>query len=228
LEVIKILPVFTVNQRVDILLTTGPNAERYPSRVEEVSDNQLLLALPMKKSVPVLLYPDTVFYFRTVLAGTPWLFASRFLDKRLTPVPVWLCSPPFDARKIQQRSFVRLDTALEVKVRLKAISAVDAEANADAPTITATTKDISGGGLQIVTRDILPVGTQVQVEFDLAEFKVLSASAEVVRAEFDNFRKICCLGLKFVDLSERERDKIIKYIFKRHVERRQKGVGLGQ
>lgn len=215
----EIHPVLTVNQRLEIMLAKGPQAERYPSKVEEATESYLLLAMPMSKGVPVLPQSDTVFYGRMVMGGAVWLFASRFLDKRLRPVLMWVCSPAYDFRKIQQRAFVRLETALPVILR----PAVD---GGDAQPVSATTRDIGGGGLQLVTRELIPQGVVVKVEFDLGEFKIFTGSAVVVRAEYDNFRKICCLGLKFVDLSERERDKIIKYIFKRQLERRQKGVGL--
>ncbi len=219
MEVIFINPGLSVNQRVEVMFSNGPQAKRYSSRVEELTDKYLLLAMPMSKGLPVLPPPATVFYGRTLIAGTVWLFASKFLDKRLQPLPVWISSQPYDFKKIQQRAFVRLETALPVKLRLP-------DAAEDAPPVAATMRNISGGGLQLATKEPLPAGTVVKVEFAMGEFKDFTGSAQVVRAEYDSFRKICCLGLKFVDLSERERDKIIKYIFKKHLERRQKGLGL--
>jgi len=54
----------------------------------------------------------------------------------------------------------------------------------------------------------------------------LKSQGEVVRAEYDSNREFYTAAIKFVEISERERDKIIKYIFRRQLERRQSGLEI--
>lgn len=199
------------------MLTDNPCADRLPSRVEEINPRHLLIAMPVAKGVPVLLPPGTAFHGRVVESGTVWLFASTFLDKRPSPVPVWVIAPPRDFRKIQLRAFVRLETALPVEVKIF---------GADLPPVTATTKDIGGGGLQIATKLALEPGVRLQIIIDLPGVGRMSTLGDVVRADFDERLNISTAGIKFVEISERERDKIIKYIFKKQLERRQKGLEI--
>lgn len=209
--------IFRVNQRIDVMLTKDPRSARFPSRIEEIAPRHMLIAMPVAKGVPVLLPPGSTFYSRVVVDGTVWLCASTFLDKRPQPVPVWVVSSPHDYRKIQLRAYVRMETALPIEMKI---------ADADLPPVAATTRDIGGGGLKIVSKLALEPGVRLKMAIDLAGTGGLAVSGDVVRVEHDAGRNLYTAGIKFVEISERERDKIIKYIFRKQLERRQKGFEL--
>lgn len=209
--------IFRVNQRIDVMLSKDPFSERLPSRIEEITPRYMLIAMPVAKGVPVLPPPGCIFYCRVVVDGAVWLCTSTFLDKRPQPLPVWVIAPPHDYRKIQLRSYVRMETALPVEVHID---------GADLPPVAATTKDIGGGGVQLITRLALEPGVRLQLAIELAGTGRLTVLGDVVRVEHDAARNLYTAGIKFVEISERERDKIIKYIFKKQLERRQKGLEL--
>lgn len=208
---------FKVNQRLDVMLEKKPFAERFPSRVEGVDGRHMVIAMPMSKGVPLVLLPGAPFYGRVLVDGTVWLFTSYFLDKRFEPIAVWLVAPPEGFERIQLRAYVRLETALTAAVR--------PVNSADAPT-KAITKDIGGGGVQLVTKLAVTPGMQLKVSVDLQDGGIFKGQGEVVRAEYDGEREFYSAAVKFVDISERERDKIIKYVFRRQLERRHSGLEI--
>lgn len=206
---------FQVNQRLDVMFDKTPFVERFPSKVEEVGPNNLVLAMPMSKGVPLLAAPGAPVYGRVIDAGVVWLFTSYFLAKRFEPVAVWVVAPPDAFERIQLRAYVRLETALAATVRL---------AGAPATPAKAITKDIGGGGAQLVTKLAVEPGKPVELSVDLQEGGLLKAAGEVVRAEYDEKREFYTVAIKFVEIPERERDKIIKYIFKKQLKRRHSGL----
>lgn len=202
---------------MDVIITTGRSVERHPSRVEEIGKDYCLIAMPMAKSVPIILLQGTRFNGRVVVDGMVWQFTSEFLDKRIHPIPVWVISRPFDIKKIQLRAFVRIDTVLPVE--LQVLSEDGSE-----PVFAASTSDISGGGLRAVSKQQLQVGTNLKVSLDLPGTGVVQGAGVIVREELLPDRVLYAAGIKFTELAEKDRDKIIKYIFRKQLERRQKGV----
>jgi c-di-GMP-binding flagellar brake protein YcgR len=199
------------------MIYIGKNVERYPSRVEGLTDKHLYLAMPMNKGVPIILVPGTKFGGRVIADGVVWQFTSVFVDKKPLPVPMWIAELPFDLQKIQLRSFVRIQVGLTVS-----IDVINEEP--DHPPIPATTKDISGGGMLLAIRQSLPTGTKVKASFKLPDFGNIQVAAEVVRSDSLSETGFYTVGVKFVEIPEREREKIIKFIFKKQCERRQKGL----
>lgn len=199
------------------MLANSPFSEKHPSRVEEIGGRHMAIAMPMSKGTPILLAPGTTFYGRVIVDGHVWMFSSTFLDKRLDPIAVWLISRPQDFKRIQLRAYVRLETALPATVQ---------PVMADDPPAKAVTKDISGGGVQLVTRLAVERDMPVNVSIDLQDAGIFTAKGEVIRVESDAERNNYTAGIKFVDISERERDKIIKYIFRRQLARRHSGLKI--
>jgi hypothetical protein len=51
------------------MLTKHSFSEKYPSRVEELDERRMVLAMPMTKGMPILLSPGTTFYGRVIIGG---------------------------------------------------------------------------------------------------------------------------------------------------------------
>lgn len=206
-----------VNQRLDVIINTGRSTERHSSRVEEIGKDYCVIAMPMAKSVPIILLQGSQFNGRVVVDGMVWQFTSEFLDKRIHPIPVWVISKPYDIKKIQLRAFVRIDTVLPVELQ------VITDENSQ-PLLAASTSDISGGGLRAVSKHQLHVGTNLKFSLDLPGMGNVQGSGVLVREEPLQDKVLFASGIKFTEIAEKDRDKIIKYIFKKQLERRQKGV----
>ena len=194
--------------------------QHYPSRIEEVGPNYMVVAMPMRKGIPILLEPRQEFTGKIFDASGVYSFKSVFLGKKLRPIPIWIISTPFDLQKIQQRSFVRLDVAVPVILEYPS-----PEDDSQMVTLNLTTKDISGGGLQAISQMPLKHGLAVELKVSLPEFGSLEFKGEVIRVHKPQAdRPLFWIAIKFVDIQENSRDKLIRFIFKKQLEQRQKGL----
>lgn len=175
------------------------------------------LAMPMNKSTPVILMPGSTFYGRILAHGAIWQFTSTFIDKTILPVPIWISGPPYDLKKVQLRSFVRLPVTLPLTL------SIPSDETDEAPVGT-TTRDLSGGGLQLILKKRLPVGTILRLTLQIPGFSPVAATATVVRVEQPPDTNIFWIAVKFSQITEKDREKIIKFIFKKQCELRQKGL----
>lgn len=209
--------IFKVNQRLEIMVDKHPT-EQFNSRIEDKSPNNLTIAMPMSKGYPVYLERGGQFFGKVFAEGSLYEFHSNLLDKRMSPLPIWIISLPINIRKLQQRAFVRVEAM--VPISIKSLSSSETS-----PLVSAVSKDISGGGLRIVSKQPFKLGERAQLYIELPELGTIETSAEVVRVDKpDEDRALYWIGLKYLGLPEGLRSKIIKFVFKKQLEYRQKGI----
>lgn len=210
---------FRINQRLEIMLHNQKKVEHYPSRIEELTPQYMAVAMPMSKGHPIILNAGEIFHGKTTAGGAVYQFTSVFKEKKLKPLPLWVVSLPYDIRKIQQRAFVRIAIAIPLELQI-----IDEQEEQQEPYYVST-KDLSGGGLRIICQQPLPIGTKVLVKIQLPEMGEVQTNGEVSRNEQPQAdRQLFWIGIKFLDIKEFSREKIIKFIFKKQLEQRQKGV----
>ncbi|MPL60692.1 Flagellar brake protein YcgR [bioreactor metagenome] len=193
--------------------------ERYNSRIEDVALNNFTIAMPMRKGQPVYINHSSRIIGKVFAGSVAYQFKSSLLDKRMHPLPVWVVSLPTDVKKIQQRAFVRVDAVLPIMFKLQD------DGDDDRPLFSATTKDISGGGLRMIFKESIKLGTRLEVSIELLELGIIETLAEVVRVDRpDETRDLYWIGLKYLNLPETLCNKIIKFVFKKQLEYRQRGI----
>ncbi|MCT4633746.1 MAG: PilZ domain-containing protein [Firmicutes bacterium] len=118
--------------------------------------------------------------------------------------------------KLQRRSFFRLPIVKNIVVTY---SDDDMEYN-----VNGVTKDISGGGIRAISNDPIKLGEDVLVHIALGQSS-LFIRAKVVRCRdiSDSVEKYD-LGLKFDDIDEQLRSKIVSFIFEKQRNLRKKGM----
>lgn len=209
---------FQVNQRLEIYLAKSRQGDVFYSRIEEITPTHMIIAMPMEKGQPLVVNSGAPVYGRLLTETAPYLFKSFFIDRRMSPRPVWLMSLPSEIQKVQLREFVRISSKLPVVVKVETLPAVLQPAGL-------FIRDISGGGLQILSKQPFPSRAKVSLHFELPEVGPIEAKGEVTRMQQPKSDPTSYwVGVKFIDLAEKERSKIIKYIFKLELERRRKGL----
>ncbi len=153
--------IIKVNQRLDIIIANKDKDDYYHSRIEEVDEHFMILAMPMSQSVPVFLLPDTEFYGSILDASGRFQFKSIYKAKKMLPIPIWIVTLPTDLQKVQLRSFVRLDVSVPV-------SLIKLDSEPTAPQVV-TTRVLSGGGLSLIAKVPIPIATPVNLTIDLAD-----------------------------------------------------------
>lgn len=140
-------------------------------------------------------------------------FSSVIISSINTNIPIYILEAPQHIKRIQRRQYVRYDYGLtlsffpvDIKKDWKVIK----------PRIKVRTLNISGGGLCFTWSSPLPKNTLIALElpFDKSFFRkeiVIRALGEVKRCVEHNRKYI--IGVEFREISERDRDKIIGFIF---------------
>jgi c-di-GMP-binding flagellar brake protein YcgR len=119
----------------------------------------------------------------------------------------------------ERREFLRVDDIVPVTYK-KMVSPQD-----PLDPRGAMRKDISGGGIRLITNEELPKGTILELKFQLpdvpnpTEIKVLGEVVWTQKIEEEGKTKYAS-GVAYVNIAESERRKIIQYVFNKH--RRQK------
>jgi c-di-GMP-binding flagellar brake protein YcgR len=72
--------------------------------------------------------------------------------------------------------------------------------------------DLSGGGMRIKLKDNLNAGDKIKITIPLDK-DIIQLEGEIVRIEPEENAKRNICGISFIDLEERTREKIIRFIF---------------
>ena len=197
--------------------------DSYVSRIEQVRGDVLVVDTPMRQREYVALGQGqrvllqvtrrhNPYFYETVVVGTEWSDGQQQT----------LLRRPADNAGVQLRRHVRVTVSIA-----DAQYWIEGEEGKFGPTVPGSVLDISAGGLLAMTKEGLPEGAVVLTKFTLSrQAGSLMASVRILR----NYERVSDLGVKtfrshcqFVDLPERERDRLIKFVFQRERELRAKG-----
>lgn len=229
----------TLGERLDVII----GERRCVSNVQEITRaGTLIVSAPTFRSVVVPI-PEgeliNVVYFRqSGMFSFVAALLRRFHDGNIELCEIEIKSP---ISKYQRRDFVRYDTVLPVRVSLLAnaetLSNMSIEETlrrifdrrymgmpreGDYPTEECLTLDVSGGGLRFSSRHSYEKNSLLECTVTFSEEDELTVDALVMRVEESERGMPWRIGVQFVNIEERLRRKIIRYIFNEQVKERKK------
>lgn len=227
----------TLGERLDVII----GEKRCISNVQEITHSgHLVISAPTFRSAIVPI-PEgelvSVAYFRqSGMFSFVAALLRRYHDGQVELCEIEIKSP---VSKYQRRDFVRYDTVLPVRVGLQAdaetLSRMSVEETLrrifdrrymgmpremDLPSENCYTLDISGGGLRFSTYGQYEKNSLLECTVTFSEEDEVTVDALVVR--IDELGEQNRVGVQFVNIEERLRRKIIKYIFNEQVKERQR------
>lgn len=208
-----------INRPIDIT-TGGSRSNTYRCKVKAFSGERMVALLPAEATNPADLIPGTKVKITYVDNTAVYSFYSEIIIVgNGTPITVTL-GKPVNLSRIQRRNFVRLD------IKLKVISNKIDEDTPDNDSFTATTIDISGGGILFGCNTELTVGQTLEAKVFLSDNQTVTANGRVVRVieNSASSKQRFSVGFEFISIKESERDKIIKFIFNQQRVLRNKGL----
>lgn len=210
-----------VNMRLQIEIKRGEKQEKYFSRIEDIQDNNLIIAMPLSKGEIVSLHPGDEINVIAFAGSSLYQFLSRVQERRMGNIPLLLISKPTDddIKKVQRRSFFRIQAAVPVQFRcLKDLGSISYD-----EFMEATTKDISGGGILLLLKKEIPKDTILEMKIRLNEKTIVPAVGRVVFVkegkDKDKRREV---AVEFMVIEDRDREKIVKFVFQTQLEQRKK------
>ena len=207
-----------IAQKLDVIEEDLEKQEKriYFSRVEDVREESILILPPFQKGFTMPPRIGRVITAKVVSDRVPYLFEASLLSFISDQLPLWEISQPSRVRKIQMRENVRLSIILNTKMELL-------DSGREGKVINTLTKDLSGGGMQVVLPENLPLGTKMKISLPLLPDFTLETAGEIVRLlpPVTDSEKLAA-GIRFINLDHRIQNQIIKYIFAKECENRQK------
>lgn len=211
-----------VNQSVTIEISAGENNKKYySSKVVSVSSAEMVILAPMERGVLVPLRTGDLITVSYNDDNAIYSFDAHVQSRQGGVEQTVSVDCPKDIRRVQRRNFVRIDVGLPLVYYF-----IDEAIGEYSQAFTGRTCDISGGGLQFSTEQSIDSGMVLDMNIDLGDDERVSAIGKVVRAIPVNKGGVVkySIGVQFTMIDERDRDKIIKFIFQKQRELRQRGL----
>lgn len=151
-----------------------------------------------------------------------YMFRAEVIDRKIIePIPMLWVKPESPIEKIERRSFFRMDCNLPVQIHV--IDSTESNNKEETAFDKCYTRDISGGGICILADTEYAVGTKIKASIEL-ERPVCFTGVVVRCTQIREKGKIMYeAGIEYKQIENREREKIISYIFETQRERIRRG-----
>ena len=218
---------FQINQKIEFISEEG---QLGTSMVQEWTENFFLVTISLigheKTLLPV---GDTVtgIYYDT--DKNVYMFNSKVLARTVENIPMYKLSMPENVSRIQRRDYVRIPIIIpvryaEITPEIKSLMEDQKAwaANADKiPWEKATIFDISGGGINLGADRPLEQEKNILIHINREDLQI-TVQGKVVRkyTRILNDQVTYHHGIKFINMSEPVRDKIIAFIFQKYRQRK--------
>lgn len=212
-----------MNAQVNLSLRMGAHAGTYSTYIADESDHALVLAAPIIGGAYVPIVAGAPVRIEYSDASGAYRLYSNVIRVMREQSPLVVIDRRGRVEHEQRRRDVRLE--LSVPVRFGVTAPLGLFADTDLPIFNGRTRDVSGGGIQLVTRTALQPGVNLSLELQLPKGTVV-IPGEVVRtvATIDQgTHKDHVFGVRFTG-AHRNRDKLIRYIFEQQRLRLKKGL----
>lgn len=200
--------------------------EEYRSKILEFNGHSLFIDFPtnVSSNKTTLLADGTqlkVTYINNETSSV-YLFDTEVLGKVNSPIQMMQMLYPDKEEhiKIQRREYVRIETKID--------AAVHSDIQGFVP-FTTTTEDISAGGSSIILPqgiDLTPesvISIILVIHLKTGETHYVKTACRVVRT-INQPGRVRTASLHFFDISENDRRNIIRFVFEKQLEQRNKGI----
>jgi len=201
---------------VELIVLEGDYEGHYRTRIEEVGERLLSVGVPFDHGELVPVREGTkvkiTFWDETAV----YSFEGKIMQRIAIPVPIFVLVLPDKVAKVQRRDFVRVPASFPITFRM-----VTREGLSDI--YKAVTLDLSGGGMRFSTKEHIENKSLLFVQLSLPNGEI-QTPVTVCRAVGIEDTKQYSISVKFHEISERERDKIIRCVFDIQRAMRKKGL----
>ncbi|AAM24641.1 c-di-GMP-binding flagellar brake protein YcgR [Caldanaerobacter subterraneus subsp. tengcongensis MB4] len=198
-------------QKIKIGLNEGKTM--YSSQVQDVSkDGTLLVDTPVYSGHLVPIRVGSIVQVIYFTKQGLFIFYAKVLNRFSGKLPLLEIMPISGVERLQRRKYFRLEKVIPFTYRIR---------GEEEKEYKGVIQDISGGGLRCRVDKKLEIGTIIDCSFTLDE--EIQVSGKVVRYE-ESMEEGYEVGVCYVDIEERMREKIIRYIFEEQRKIRQKGI----
>lgn len=206
-----------INTKINVSVNSGDYKGVYDSRVEDIRQDGVYVSIPTLKGVPFAIRPGMQVEVSFITDQGRFSFDSTVEGRVTDGIPMLKLKRPEYIYRSELRKYFRVDCRLKTKVFKIFYNISNNEVIAKLDSYDALIKDISGGGLRLQMEHELVEDDIILL--DLKEhFVGLNEIFGKVVTVFPKINKMHEYGIEFISIRERDRDMIIKYVFKRQIE----------
>ena len=226
------------NQEIKIRAVGTGETREFDSVIVAVTEKELTITAPRLKGEIYHVDPGTDVEVNLVRRNDAiYVFEARVLRTFVGRAPLVTLSHTNDLHRIQLRRHYRVDVDVPLSFALldrreieqsaeDSNEAIAAAIIGAKTTVQGTLKNISGGGALFESRSVLARGDFVNFDLDLWNGEKENITGEVVDIAPpsggpdtpDAKRRQTTVHITFVGMSDRVRDKIVKYVFRRQLD----------
>lgn len=196
-----------INQKIEVI----KGDINFKSLITDVSENGIKINIPISGGEYLFVSKGEELEINTYAGdGKCFRFNTKVIDKiKEDNIPCYTLSEPYNVKKIQRRNFFRVDVYNNVQV--KNISGLAESNYNEVKFIDTLMVDLSAGGARIITHERYKEKDLLLIRMNIkdSEFRL---KADVIRSEEkDNNQNV--YGIKFLDITQSQADKIIEQLF---------------
>ncbi len=206
---------FKINQKIEVI----DNKITYKADIQDVRKDYILISMPVSDNKYYLMHRGSIIEFYITGDKDIDKFRSEVLGKKIeNNIQLVILSTPVFIEKIQRREYFRLPVALEAKLYMLPGDKVYKNIKEVPEGYFRRLKegiviDISGGGLKAAVKEQMTKGHLVIISINIPD--ELTVLCKIVWVENDTKNRNYKVALCFEGISERDRDRVIKFIFEK-------------
>lgn len=217
-EMLKIGSAITIDDYTDSGL------KQYKSKIMDIIDNQIFIDYPVDVSTGKIVYliDFRQFVVHFISQNQSYTFQTELMGRTINKIPLLIMKLPNENEifKKQRREYVRVETSVDVAIH---------PINNDFQAFTSVTYDLSAGGTAIALKNdkVLRKNMMIEIWISLPivrnrESTFVTIKAKVLSDPKEQNDGTFILPIEFIDVSEIERQIIMRYIFEQQLAQRQK------
>lgn len=191
--------------------------DKYISTIEDFNNQTIFISLPLYQQHPMVLHRGNEVKIQLVSPDHLLEFKTTVTSIARDNIVLIGIAYPKHVTRIQLRKHVRLEVLLKVAYAREPEPDTDPEQEPVFKTVDAV--NISAGGLKMATREHIEHGKKLRVKFTLSimkkdvEFELSCVVRRTALIEARGRNNLYHVGVEFLDITPRERDLIVQYIF---------------
>lgn len=211
-----------ITQKVEVIeedFNTG-HREIYYSRVEDIKGGKIMITAPYRRGFYLPPRIGRKLTLKVPGENCAYVFDAVLRRVENQIISLWEISVESKAERIQVREFVRVNIALNVRIEV-------VEGPDRGKKFTSLTRDFSAGGMRVILPFALFEKSKVNILLLIPHHSAVAVKGRVLRVippetEDDKLSGV----IEFVDVDERVRRHIIRFLFIKQAERRKKDKEL--
>lgn len=200
-----------INASVELSIDLGMETKQYPSRIEDIQGQNICVAMPTERLIPIIVPRGSRIGIWVTGETALYCLPTTVAEIRHNPIPIMLLEPCDSWLRLQRRYAYRLQKLMPVN------KALLLREHGDSELVRALIRNLSAGGAFLEVVAPVAPRQRLRLGFTLVgQPTYIEATGEIlwVEAPERRRRQPYQAGVRFIDLSQRDADEIVRYIFR--------------